>query len=132
MGTAVPKQRLEKVTGRETVVGAIELETCIPVRRRSKFPPCLPIATELIISGALLWVLEDLICFAHFFKFRLSVGFFTHIGVELARQLAVSPLDLILGNVLRNTQDVVIIFEYPISKPMLSVRFRAVITDRCT
>src|ERR1035437_1957867 len=88
------------------------LETRVPVWRRAKFLPTLPVGAELIVSGALLGILEHFIGFADLFETGLGIGHLAHVGMKLARQLPVRALDLVLRGAALEAHDFVIVFEF--------------------
>ena len=78
---------------------AVELESLVPVRGRTKVLARLPFRAEAVVSGALLRVLQDLVGLAELLEARLRVRLLAHVRMKLARELAVGPLDLVLGGV---------------------------------
>ena len=111
---ALTKQRFKKITvgGRITpgIATPTELETRIPVRWRTEILSRLPVGAELVIGRAFFRIFQRLIGFTDFLEFLLSIRLLAHIGMIFTRQLAVSPLDFILGGVLVHPHYFVIIF----------------------
>ncbi|HTV74962.1 MAG TPA: hypothetical protein VME66_14785 [Candidatus Acidoferrales bacterium] len=87
------------------------------LRRRA-----LPIAAERVVLAALLGVTEDLVGLLDLLE--LLLGFFLlgriRIRVPLARKLAIGGLDVFLGRILGDTEDLVIVF---VVQPLPSFRF---------
>src|SRR6266446_3031907 len=89
-----------------------ELEAAAPVRGRPELLAGFPVGAELVVRGALLGVLQHLVCLLHLLEARLRVRLLAHIGVVLARQPPVGGLDLIRGGGSLHAQDLVVVTEF--------------------
>jgi hypothetical protein len=65
--------------------------------------------TETVIGGAAVWVGENRVSLVDLFEALLGMGFFVHVGVVLARQLAECLLEVIRGGVAGYAQDFIIV-----------------------
>src|ERR1700679_3958220 len=107
------EQRLEKIAvGRIAGTRAAEFKTSAPIRRRPKILSGGMPLSQLIVGGALLRALEQLVGLADFLAARLGILFLADVRVIFAGELAVRLLDLRLGGVARHTHDLVIVLKF--------------------
>ena len=83
-------------------------ELLAPIGRRAEIL-ARRVAAELIVRGALLRVLERLVGLRHFLELLLGVLFLRHVGVILARELAIGGLDLVGGRVFLHAENRVVV-----------------------
>ena len=114
LGKEVTEVRASAGTGRAAASFAApgrEFETLAPVGRRAEFLTLPPVGPELVVGRALFRVLEDFVRLLQLLEPLLGVLLLADVGMELARELAVGALDLILGRAPRHTHDCVVILE---------------------
>ena len=87
-----------------------KLEPCIPVGRRAELLALLPLVAQLIVGGALLRVAEHFVGLTDLLEPGLSRGVFVDVRVELAGELAIGPLDLLLRRIPLQTENLVVVF----------------------
>ena len=90
-------------------LAAAELEAGVPVRRRLELLAGLPVAAHLVVGGALLRVLQDLVGLVDLLEARLGVGHLADVGVVLAGELAVGLLDVVLRRAARDAERLVVV-----------------------
>src|SRR3984957_12188289 len=104
------EQRLEEVAeGRVAPARTTEFEAGIPVRRRAKILARRMPLSQLIVGGALLGTLENLIGFADVLEACFGVLFLADVRMIFASELAIGLLDLRLGGIARHTHDLVVV-----------------------
>src|SRR5688572_13570252 len=109
----LPEQALEEIAELSTVgvgvAAAGELEALVPIGRRTEILPLLPVGAELVVGGALLRILQDLISLARVLELGFGVRFLVHVRMIGARQLAVGALDVVLAGVAVDAEDFVVV-----------------------
>ena len=90
---------------------AREFEALAPVRRRPEILSLAPVGTELVVSGALLGVFQDLVRFLQFLEFVLGVFFLADVRVVFACEFPVRALDRVLVGIARDSHDLVVVLE---------------------
>jgi hypothetical protein len=95
----------------EARIAATELVAAAPVRRRLELLSALVAFAQIVICSTLLGVLKRFVGFGHLLESSFRVGLLAHVGVVLARQLAVGTLDFILGGAALHAESRVIVFE---------------------
>ena len=88
-----------------------ELEARVPVGRWVKVLTGLPARPQPIVGGAFLGVLQHLVGLVDLLHALRCIPFLADVGMILARELAVSSLDLALGGRARDAQGLVIVFK---------------------
>ena len=91
-------------------MAAAELEPGVPARRGTEFLAGLPVGAQLVVGRAFLGIPEYLVGLADFLEALFGIRLVTDIRVILARQFLVGALDLILGGILRDPHDLVVVF----------------------
>jgi hypothetical protein len=91
------------------VAAAAELEAGIPVGRGAELLTLLPVGAELVVGRPLLGVLQDLVGLAGVLELGLRVRRLVDVGMKGARELAVGALDLVLGGVSLDAEDLVVV-----------------------
>src|SRR5262249_50796986 len=115
--TALPEQRGEEIAevalAAATAIAAErrrgELEITTPVRRRTELLSGAPVRAELIVGGASLRILQDLVRLLHFLEFLLGVRFLADVRVKFTRQFAIGALDLVLARFASHAHDLVVV-----------------------
>src|SRR5689334_17954855 len=87
-------------------------EPCIPIRRRPKFLSGFPVLAELVIRGTFFRIAERFVGFTDFLELRLGAVFLIDVGMELARELTISLLDVVLRRVALDAEDLVVVLEF--------------------
>src|SRR5277367_3714218 len=84
-----------------------------PPRRRLKRTLILPIGAKLIVLLSLNRVAQHLVGFVDRLELLLGVLLvLRHVGMELARQLAEGPLDVLLVGIARHAERGVVVLEF--------------------
>jgi hypothetical protein len=86
-------------------------ELGFPAGRRPEFLSGLPVGTQFIVFFALLRVLQDFVGFVELFEFILGPLLLAHVGMILARQFPIGPLDLLLSRRAGHIQHFVVVSE---------------------
>ena len=89
-----------------------ELETGIPVRRRSEFLARLPFLAELIVGGTLLRVAEHFVGLADLLESGFSSRLLADVRMELASKLAKGPFDLVLRRAAFQPQALIVVLVF--------------------
>src|SRR5205085_11586696 len=129
---AAAEQGLEEVAGIEAFAGAeraaaaeraalaaAELESRVPVRRRLELLAGLPVAAHLVVRGALLRVLQDLVRLVDLLEALLGVLLLRDVGVVLAGKLAVGLLDVVLRRRALEPEGLVVVLVFHASVPIV-------------
>src|SRR5579875_728183 len=114
---AAAEQRFEEIAETAALVVEIaELETARrllpPARRRPEVVArTIAARAQVVVGRALLLVVQILVGLADGLEFLLGAGFLVLVGVILARELAVSRLDLVVARTLLHAQGLVVILK---------------------
>src|SRR5436309_3199872 len=102
--TTAPRE-IAEVEPATAAVAEVEVDV-LPARRSTAaaLPGAVPGGAELVVLLALVRVLEHLVGLADLLELDLGLGVLVHVRMELARQLAVRLLDVLLGRVLLDAQ----------------------------
>src|SRR5712691_1429715 len=106
-------ERLEQVgqVDAAEILAGVAAEALVPVGRRAEILPG-PVRAEAVEGGALFLVLERFVGLGYFLELLLGVRLLRDVGVVLARELAVSLLDVLVARAALDAQDLVIVLVF--------------------
>src|SRR6267378_1489716 len=106
-------ERLEQVgqVDAAEVLAGVAAEALVPIGRRTEVLP-RPVRAEAVEGCALFLVLERLVRLGDLLELLLRVRLLRDVGMVLARELAVSLLDILVARVALDAEDLVIVLVF--------------------